>query len=47
VALTAYALKDDERKSMEAGCSAHLTKPIKKRLLLEEIAALTHRSENH
>jgi CheY-like chemotaxis protein len=47
IALTAYALKDDERKSIEAGCSAHLTKPIKKGLLLEKIAALTHRAENH
>ncbi len=37
VALTAYALKDDERKSMEAGCTAHLTKPIKKQDLLSAL----------
>lgn len=41
IALTAYALKDDERKSIEAGCTAHLTKPIKKDLLLETIREWT------
>jgi len=38
VALTAYALKDDTRKSLAAGCNAHLTKPIKKAKLLEALA---------
>ncbi len=35
IALTAYALKGDEKKSLDAGCTAHLTKPIKKAKLLE------------
>ena len=38
LALTAHALEGDERKSLEAGCDAHLTKPIKKGELLEAIA---------
>jgi len=38
IALTAYALKEDEQKSLDAGCTGHLTKPIKKEKLL---AALT------
>ena len=28
VALTAHAMKDDEARAMEAGCSAYLVKPI-------------------
>ncbi|GAB6044077.1 hypothetical protein JCM17961_47610 [Endothiovibrio diazotrophicus] len=38
VALTAFALKGDEEKSLAAGCCAHLTKPVKKKVLLEAIA---------
>jgi signal transduction histidine kinase/DNA-binding response OmpR family regulator/sensor domain CHASE-containing protein len=41
IALTAYALKEDEQKSLEAGCTAYLTKPIKKARLLETIAIYT------
>lgn len=37
IALTAYALKEELQKSLDAGCDAHLTKPIKKQLLLEAI----------
>jgi PAS domain S-box-containing protein len=37
VALTAHALKEDEQKSLDAGCDRHLTKPIKKQLLLEVV----------
>jgi CheY-like chemotaxis protein len=41
IALTAYALKEEEQKSMDAGCDAHLTKPIKKAKLLETLANFT------
>jgi PAS domain S-box-containing protein len=37
VALTAYALKEDIRKCLEIGCDTHLTKPIRKPILLEVI----------
>ena len=37
LALTAHALKADADKSIEAGCDGHLTKPIRKQVLLEAI----------
>lgn len=37
VALTANAFQEDLEKSLAAGCNAHLTKPIKKKTLLEAI----------
>ena len=37
IALTAYALAGELRKSIEAGCNGHLTKPIKKAKLIESI----------
>ena len=37
IALTAHAMKDDERRSLAAGCDRHLTKPLKKSVLLETI----------
>jgi PAS domain S-box-containing protein len=38
IALTAHAMKEDEQKSYDVGCDAHLTKPIKKAMLLETIS---------
>lgn len=38
VALTAHAIKEDTEKSLAAGCTAHLTKPIKKQTLLNAIS---------
>lgn len=38
--LTAHALKDDEKKSLEVGCNGHLTKPIKKTVLLDVLNSL-------
>ncbi len=37
VSLTANAFQEDVEKSLAAGCTAHLTKPIKKKALLEAI----------
>jgi CheY-like chemotaxis protein len=37
LALTAYALQDEREKSMRAGCTAHLTKPIRRQTLLASI----------
>ncbi len=34
VALTANALKEDEQRSLDAGCTGHLTKPIRKGIFL-------------
>ena len=37
VALTAHVLKEEADKCLEAGCDAHLTKPIRKKTLLDAI----------
>jgi len=39
IALTALALKEDGIKILDAGCNAHMTKPIKKHTLLEVLQA--------
>jgi len=41
LALTAAALKEDAQKSLDAGCDAHITKPIKKAKLIEKIGLYT------
>ena len=37
IALTAHAMNEDVVKSMSAGCTDHITKPIKKGLLMQSI----------
>lgn len=37
IALTAYAMREDLERTREAGCDAHLTKPIKKQGLLQAL----------
>ena len=39
IALTALALKEEGEKILEAGCNAHMTKPIKRQTLLEVLKA--------
>lgn len=47
LALTAYALKGDAEKSIEAGCDGHLTKPIRKQVLLEAIDDFTSSADQN
>ena len=44
IALTALALKEDGGKILEAGCDAHMTKPIKKHTILEVLRACKGRT---
>ncbi len=37
VALTAYAMKGDREKTLEAGCSGHIEKPIDPSTFVEEV----------
>jgi len=37
IALTAYALKEDAQRSLDAGCDGHLSKPIRKATLIDAI----------
>jgi CheY-like chemotaxis protein len=45
IALTAHATKEEERKGLDAGCIAYLTKPIKKAELIHSIYEYTHAHE--
>ena len=40
IAITAYAMQEDEKKALDAGCNAYLTKPIRVRELPELIAKM-------
>jgi two-component system, sensor histidine kinase and response regulator len=43
LALTAFGMKEEEQKSLNAGCTAHLVKPIRKATLLAAIAQYARR----
>jgi two-component system cell cycle response regulator len=45
IAVTAYAMKGDREKAVDAGCDAYITKPIDTRLLPETVAKLLSGSE--
>ena len=48
IAITAYAMKGDEEKALDAGCNAYLSKPIRARELPNVIAKmLFQRQEEH
>jgi CheY-like chemotaxis protein len=40
VAVTSFAMKGDEEKAREAGCRAHIAKPIDRRELLQTVREL-------
>jgi CheY-like chemotaxis protein len=40
VAVTSYAMKGDETRALEAGCSGYVTKPIDKTLFLDTVAKI-------
>jgi two-component system, cell cycle response regulator DivK len=40
VAVTSYAMKGDETRALEAGCSGYVTKPIDKALFLDTVAKI-------
>ena len=47
LALTAFAMKDDDQKAADAGCDGYISKPIDTRMLPKQIAQLlaTQRSQ--
>jgi len=38
IALTSYAMKEDEKKGLEAGCDGYITKPIDTKEFLKKVA---------
>ncbi len=47
VAVTAYALSDENEAAMQIGCNEYLTKPFKPRQLLEVVDRLLPQGEQH
>ncbi len=46
VALTAFAMKGDDQKALDAGCDGYITKPIDTRTLPGQVAALLQPQTN-
>jgi two-component system, cell cycle response regulator DivK len=46
VAMTAFAMKGDEQKALDAGCDGYITKPIDTRKLAEQVGAFLRRNED-
>jgi CheY-like chemotaxis protein len=45
VAATAYAMKGDEQRALDAGCDAYVTKPINTRTLSDQLLSLMRTRE--
>jgi CheY-like chemotaxis protein len=43
IALTAYAMKGDEQRALDAGCDGYIAKPLDTRRLPEQVAAYLRR----
>ena len=43
VALTAFAMKGDEQKALQAGCDAYIAKPINTRALPSQVAEMLNK----
>jgi PAS domain S-box-containing protein len=46
IALTAYAMEDDKRRCMEAGCDDYISKPVFKEPLIEKISQYFKKSKS-
>ena len=46
VALTAFAMKGDDQKAFDAGCSGYITKPIDTRRIAEQVETFLRRAES-
>lgn len=42
IALTAHAMPEDQERIRDAGCDAHLTKPLRAQLFLEQVDTYLH-----
>ena len=47
IALTAFAMKGDEQKALDAGCNGYITKPIDTRKLAQQVADLVRAAQPH
>jgi len=47
IALTAYAMKGDKEKALDAGCDSYMSKPINRAGLLEVISQLLEAAKTH
>ncbi|MBF0612780.1 MAG: response regulator [Magnetococcales bacterium] len=45
IALTAYAMKEDRQRCLEAGCDIYLAKPVRKQALMDAIGRVFYRSQ--
>ncbi len=43
LALTAHAMREEKKRSLDAGCDAHLTKPITRKNLIERVYQVLHK----